>query len=93
MIKMELYPLFQTQLTPIGSEVCHAYAIIREKDGSSEAVTVCGGRERFRHVYYSRSNQVEVRVFGRKNTDKSPQFLLKFEGRSFVITRKQSLPR
>lgn len=54
-----------------------------------DAITVCGGKQRERHVYLSRSNRVEIRIFARKKTANFPFFLMRYEGmstfRSYVL--------
>ena len=63
------------------SEVCHAYAILRETS-PEQRLTVCNGRERRRHVYTSLSNTVEIRILG---SNKGRHFLLEYQSKRFQI--------
>lgn len=56
---------------------CHAYAILKERD-VDKTFTICGGAERIRNIYVTETNNIEIRLFSRKHTSESPQFLIKY---------------
>ena len=56
---------------------CQSYAVIRE--GSRSQQTICGGNERTRNVYVSRSNVVHIELAARRTRD-AGAFLLEYEG-------------
>ncbi|KAK2159916.1 hypothetical protein LSH36_143g01023 [Paralvinella palmiformis] len=56
---------------------CHAYAVAKEQN-HREAVTVCGGGSRIRHVLTTIANQLEIRVLQGTNSRRS-YFLLEFQ--------------
>lgn len=58
------------------SEICHAYAIVRERD-LSQSRTICNTRQRKVHAYTTLAHSLEVRVLG---TQKGRQFLLEYQG-------------
>ena len=60
-------------------QVCHAYAIIRERD-SKETKTICGGVTRTEDVYLSSTSSVEVRLFSRRGSNSAPRFLMMYQG-------------
>ena len=47
------------------SSVCRVYATLRELS-STRSVTVCGGKQRVRHVYTSATEQVQLRILNSK---------------------------
>ena len=65
---------------PEAQAYCHRYAIL--KDGKlaegQRDVTICAGRERYSHVYLSKSHEVQLQVF--RSEESSARFLLKYEG-------------
>lgn len=60
-------------------DICHAYAIIREKDPTRTS-TICGRKQRISHEYLSTSNAVEIRIlYANRHNDAKKYFLLKYE--------------
>ena len=57
---------------------CDSYAVVREDSSSQQ--TICGGDERTRNVYVSRSNFVEI-VMTRRQHEDVHQYLLKYNGK------------
>ena len=55
------------------------YAIIKERAVGS-ALTLCAGDERFRHLYTSTTNAVEIRIFTKKKMEREAYFVLKYDG-------------
>ena len=59
---------------------CEVYANIKEVE-SGARVTVCSGGARYRHLYTTVSNHVEIQIVTAENTgDESPYFAIAFEG-------------
>ena len=48
---------------------------------------ICSGTERNRHVYLSRGHNLEIRVMPKKNEDVSIQFMLRYEGKKYLLKR------
>ena len=61
-------------------DTCTLYATI--KDGHKGAiVSLCAGKERMKHVYASKSDNLEIRIVtSDHNKDKVPNFLILYEG-------------
>jgi len=61
---------------------CYQYAILTEKWSMTRHVRVCGGEQRERNIYTSRTNSVEIRIVTKKNVESEKEFffLLQFEG-------------
>ena len=72
-------PLIDFAMAEEGSDICHAYAILRESQ-SQRSMTICGGRHRESQVYMSASHQLEVRVLAGREPSRRRYFILKYEG-------------
>ena len=58
---------------------CHKYAEIQERPKTRQTV-VCGGEERYKKVYVSQTNRIEIGLLRYNTPKKSAHFLLKYEG-------------
>lgn len=68
-----------------GAWVCRVYATIRDPL-SMHTSTVCSAHQRFKQVYLSTSNSLEIRVLRSPNQQQQPAyFLLHFEGKDFFL--------
>ena len=65
--------------------ICYQYAIVTEKTSTTRNIRVCGGTDRERNIYTSRTNALEIRIITRNNveSDKVYHFALKWEGNDF----------
>ena len=60
--------------------MCEVYANIKEGD-SGGRVTVCSGETRYRHLYSTVSNYVEIQIVNTGDSgDGSPYFAIAFQG-------------
>ena len=60
--------------------MCDIYANIREK-ASGRRVTVCSGETRYKHLYTSISNSIEIQIVNTGNSVDQPiYFAIAFEG-------------
>ena len=60
--------------------LCYEVAVIR--DGTqSRAITACGGDDRIRHVYMSKSNSIELQIKNRRLLATVGAFLIKYQGK------------
>ena len=58
---------------------CRVYATVREQ-GVARSVTVCGGQARYKHIYTSITNMIEIRIVGQDSTQSQQHFLLEYRG-------------
>ena len=80
-VNITLLDFSVTSGTAYGSaEFCKAYAIIRERSPAGNSQTLCGGSARYKDVFVSRGNQVEIRIIQSKKRENRDFFLLKYEG-------------
>ncbi len=63
---------------------CRVYATVREQ-GVAKSETICGGEKRFKHIYTSRTNMIEIRVVGQDTSSSQQQFLLQYEGNDNIL--------
>ena len=68
---------------PQDSPICQVYATIKENTQTRD-VTVCGGRERQRHLMISDTNEVEIQIVNHGGQEVRPYFMLKYEGEAFM---------
>ena len=74
--------------TPVSIDIVRRHVIIKlnypfQSDAERQAVTICGGTKREKHVYTSRSNRIEIRIVGQNGIDKK-RFALKYHGKKNI---------
>ena len=84
-INFTLYDFHTVTLSRSSLSTCKEYLTIREGSDSSQAVSVCGGHQRIRHVYTSKTNKVEV-LFTTLRNPASMTFMLHYEGMSITVS-------
>ena len=65
------------------SDICHAYAILREYNPTATS-TICSGPDRERQIYVSQSHSLELRILtdaNRAGTNLERNFIFKYNGR------------
>ena len=55
---------------------CVIYAVMKESTGTAE--TTCGGKVRFKHVYATSSNTLDIRIVD--STEDTPNFVIEYQG-------------
>lgn len=68
----------QVQYNGGSTEFCKAYAIVRERETGS-STTICGGQQRKRTVYVSRTNEIEIRLIYSPHRNNKDVFLLQYD--------------
>ena len=82
-INFTLYDFHTATLSRSGPMAkCKEYLTIREGSDAGQVVSVCGGKERERHVYTSKSNKVEV-LFTNVRNPSMMAFMLHYQGMPF----------
>ncbi len=62
------------------SGLCYEIAVIR--DGTqSRPVIACGGEDRIKHIYMSKSNSIELQIKNRRLLATVGAFLIKYQGK------------
>ena len=74
------FTLLDFATVPEGGEICHAYAILREKQ-PTRSITICGGTQRQKNVYTSISHQVEIRILRSQSNNKGRYFVIKYQSK------------
>lgn len=60
--------------------MCQVVAVIKDKAAAQSSQTVCGGEGRIKNVYYSASNELEVRFVLKTNSEEQKYVLLEYTG-------------
>ena len=75
--------------------ICYQYGIITEKNAVMRNKRICGGNQRLRSIYESRSNMIEIRmVEGTTNnggTVEMHHFMLKYEGENNPYPKSETI--
>ena len=71
--------------------LCRVYATLRERS-PGRSVTVCGGRQRERHVYTSDTNVVELRILHNQAANEPVYFLFRYRGKRLRAYHKTLHP-